>query len=104
MVRVRTALQRVLATFAFCGADVICASLSSPRGASEAQSRHEALKSRGLEGRTEELGEALGEELGNVQVATVSKEPEEVWQTPVAIDVLTVITFSRGLRRSPGNR
>jgi iron complex outermembrane receptor protein len=29
------------------------------------------------------------EELGNVQVTTVSKEPEGVWQTPVAIYILT---------------
>ena len=29
------------------------------------------------------------EELGNVEVTTVSKEPEEVWRTPVAIYVLT---------------
>jgi iron complex outermembrane receptor protein len=29
------------------------------------------------------------EELGNVEVTTVSKEPEQVWQTPAAIYVLT---------------
>ena len=29
------------------------------------------------------------EELGNVRVTTVSKEPEDVWQTPVAIYILT---------------
>jgi iron complex outermembrane recepter protein len=29
------------------------------------------------------------EQLGNVQVTTVSKEPEDVWQTPVAIYILT---------------
>jgi iron complex outermembrane receptor protein len=29
------------------------------------------------------------EELGNVEVTSVSKEPEEIWQTPAAIYVLT---------------
>jgi outer membrane cobalamin receptor len=29
------------------------------------------------------------EELGNIEVTTVSKEPEEVWKTPAAISVLT---------------
>ena len=36
-----------------------------------------------------DLAQLSLEQLGNVEVTTVSKEPEEVWQTPAAIYVLT---------------
>jgi iron complex outermembrane recepter protein len=50
------------------------------------------------------------EQLGNVEVTTVSKEPEEVWQTPAAIYVLTqedirrsgATTIPEALRLVPG--
>jgi iron complex outermembrane receptor protein len=50
------------------------------------------------------------EELGNIEVTTVSKEPEEVWKTPAAIYVITqqeirrsgVTNIPEALRLAPG--
>src|SRR5690242_10247246 len=35
------------------------------------------------------------EQLGNLEVTTVSKEPEEIWKTPAAIYVLTADDIAR---------
>lgn len=43
----------------------------------------------GTEPRTSQLKSMSLEQLGNVEVTTVSKQPEEVWHTPAAIFVLT---------------
>ena len=59
---------------------------------------------------TEPLKELSLEQLGNVEVTTVSKEPEEVWKTPAAIYVLTgddirrsgATTIPDALRLVPG--
>ena len=56
------------------------------------------------------LKELTLEQLGNVQVTTVSKSPEEVWKTPAAIFVITqddiarsgVTTIPDALRLAPG--
>lgn len=40
------------------------------------------------------------EELGNIQVTTVSKEPEEIWNTPAAIYVITQEDIHRSGARS----
>ncbi len=40
------------------------------------------------------------EQLGNVEVTTASKEPEEVWNTPAAIYVLTRRTFAAPEQRA----
>ncbi len=58
----------------------------------------------------EPLKELSLEQLGNVEVTTVSKEPEEVWKTPAAIYVLTgddirrsgATTIPDALRLVPG--
>ncbi|HUI84260.1 MAG TPA: TonB-dependent receptor [Candidatus Binatia bacterium] len=50
------------------------------------------------------------EQLGNIQVTTVSKEPEEVWKTPAAVFVITqqdiqrsgVTSIPEALRLAPG--
>ena len=50
------------------------------------------------------------EQLGNVEVTTASKEPEEVWKTPAAIYVITqedirrsgVTSIADALRLAPG--
>jgi iron complex outermembrane receptor protein len=50
------------------------------------------------------------EQLGNVEVTTASKEPEQVWRTPAAIDVITQEDIRRSgatsiaevLRLAPG--
>jgi iron complex outermembrane recepter protein len=59
---------------------------------------------------SESLKELTLEQLGNVQVTTVSKEPEEVWKTPAAIYVITqedirrsgARTLADALRLAPG--
>lgn len=59
---------------------------------------------------TDKLKSLSLEELGNVEVTSVSKEPEEIWQTPAAIYVLTHDDIHRSgamsipdiLRRVPG--
>jgi iron complex outermembrane receptor protein len=50
------------------------------------------------------------EELGNIEVTTLSKQPEEIWQTPAAIQVITAEDIRRSgatslpeiLRMAPG--
>ena len=52
------------------------------------------------------------EQLGNVEVTTVSKEPEEVWNTPAAVYVITqddirrsgATSIPEALRLAPGLR
>jgi iron complex outermembrane recepter protein len=59
---------------------------------------------------TQALNQLSLEELGNVEVTTVSKEPEQVWQTPAAIYVITQEDIRRSgatsipeiLRLAPG--
>lgn len=58
----------------------------------------------------QDLNQLSLEELGNVEVTTVSKEPEQVWQTPAAIYVITQEDIRRSgatsipeiLRLAPG--
>jgi len=59
---------------------------------------------------TDKLKRLSLEELGNVEVTSVSKEPEEIWQTPAAVYVLThddirrsgALTLPDLLRTVPG--
>jgi iron complex outermembrane recepter protein len=59
---------------------------------------------------SEDLAHLSLEELGNVKITTVSKEPEEVWKTPAAIYVITQEDIRRSgyttipdlLRLAPG--
>lgn len=62
------------------------------------------------EAQVQQLKSLSLEDLGNIQVTTVTKEPEDVWQTPAAIYVLTqddirrsgAITLPDLLRTVPG--
>jgi iron complex outermembrane receptor protein len=75
MVHVRTVAKQVLSHLAASGLFWLVSVSSS--GAANASSQPDQLKSLSLE------------ELGNVEVTTVSKVPEAVWQTPAAVYVLT---------------
>ena len=70
-----------------CGPIVIClflaVSLTGARG--EATTDGQPSEQNG----SESLGHLSLEQLGDVQVTTASKEPEQVWRTPAAIYVLT---------------
>jgi iron complex outermembrane recepter protein len=48
-----------------------------------------SVPSRGVQGETAQLKTLSLEQLGNIEVTTASKQPEEVWHTPAAIFVLT---------------
>jgi iron complex outermembrane receptor protein len=91
---------RVLVTSAFC---CLLALGGSPR----------ILFSQGSDSDqqpVQDLNHLSLEELGNVEVTTVSKEPEQVWQTPAAIYVITQEDIRRSgatsipeiLRLAPG--
>ncbi|MFZ0744738.1 MAG: TonB-dependent receptor plug domain-containing protein, partial [Terracidiphilus sp.] len=75
MVRATTVTRRVLEVFAVCVA--LLFDIVPLRAIADAPPAQTKLKSLSLE------------ELGNIEVTTVSKEPEEVWHTPAAIYVLT---------------
>jgi iron complex outermembrane recepter protein len=44
---------------------------------------------------TDALGELSLEQLGRIEVTTVSKQPAEVWRSPAAISVLTADDIRR---------
>src|SRR5580698_6465487 len=64
----------------------------------------------GTQNPSEDLKQLSLEQLGNIEVTTVSKEPEEVWNTPAAIYVITQEDIRRSgatsipdaLRLAPG--
>jgi iron complex outermembrane receptor protein len=67
---------------------LLLSGLAAARGVDDSQENNQPASG--------ELVQLNLEQLGNVEVTTVSKEPEEVWQTPAAIYVLT----SEDIRRS----
>ncbi len=96
MVRVLTVTQRMMETFALCTA--LSFGAHSLWGSGDGPSPQNRLKTLSLE------------ELGRVEVTTVSKEPEELWQTPAAVYVLSqhdirrsgALTLPDLLRTVPG--
>jgi iron complex outermembrane receptor protein len=75
MVRVRTLVNQVLSHIVACG--LLWLVSVSVSNAANVPAQPDQLKNLSLE------------ELGNIEVTTVSKEPEEVWRTPAAVFVLT---------------
>ena len=96
MVRVLAVTQRIVETSALFATLLLGARLVW--GSGNAPSDQSRLKTLSLE------------ELGNIEVTTVSKEPEELWKTPAAIYVLTqedirrsgALTLPDLLRTVPG--
>ncbi len=82
---------------------VLAISLFPPRSAADVQGGTDNDNDQSLKKLTLE-------QLGNIQVTTVSKEPEEVWKTPAAIFVITqqdiqrsgVTSIPEALRLAPG--
>ncbi len=96
MVRALAVIQRIVESFVLYTVLCSCAGLLS--GTANSPVSQEKLKTLSLE------------QLGNVEVTTVSKEPEEVWKTPAAVYVLTqedirrsgVTNVADALRLVPG--
>jgi iron complex outermembrane receptor protein len=96
----RPALPLVLVTSAFC----CLLALERPPQTLFAQGPDSSGKP------VQDLNQLSLEELGNVEVTSVSKEPEQVWQTPAAIYVITQEDIRRSgatsipeiLRLAPG--
>ena len=74
-------LRRAGVAFAFCAST---SALHASRAASSS-GRMMAI----TQPQTAQLKSMTLEQLGNIKVTTVSKQPEEVWHTPAAVYVIT---------------